>query len=176
MMTRNNRLLNYLLAIYIASAILISYIPWGANISQAIGVLLAFIFVIQFLANKDKLSLTLELFIFMLFFGFSLLGAFYAKDSGTFLRSEFTLLQLVILAIIAYNIMSTPAGLNVAIKAFVISTLIAVGFAMAGMAPPACSRPHYSSFHRKHWHNPDSCRHQTGRNASDDRATNYSGI
>lgn len=136
----SSRVVRYLLAIYIMSAILISYLPGGSNISQGIGIILAFVFVIQLFAKRDGLSLPQELFVFILFFAYSLLGGFSARNVSTFVQSEFTLFQLVIFAVIAYKILSTRLGIALAVKAFVFGVLISTGFAMAGIDFSSSSR------------------------------------
>jgi len=137
---KNRRLLRYMLAVYIASAVLISYQPWGANISQGIGIALAFLFVIEFLIERRRVLLPRELVLFSIFFAYTLVGGFVARDSGTFWTSEFTLFQLLMLSIISYNILTNCLPIILVMKAFVISAAIAGVLAIIGINTSSSSR------------------------------------
>lgn len=122
--TNKDKLCGYLLAIYIMGAIIISYLPWGANISQGIGIILAITFMFQLIVQNNKLKMTQELFLFLFFFVYSLIGFLLARNLVGFSLKERTLFQLVILSIVSYNILSSKFSIALAIKAFVFGALI----------------------------------------------------
>ncbi|MCD6154736.1 MAG: O-antigen ligase family protein [Candidatus Verstraetearchaeota archaeon] len=130
---KNRRLLRYMLALYIASAVLISYMPWGADISQGIGIILAFVFTAEFLVRQRRLSLPRELILFSLFFVYTLAGGFIAYDYEVFVLSEFTLFQLLMLTVISYNIMLYQSAITLAMKSFVAAAAVAGILAVAGV-------------------------------------------
>ncbi len=126
-------LLRWLLAFYILSAVLISYLPAGANISQSIGVLLAFAFVVNVLVEKRRILLTRELVILGLFAIYTLIGAFLARDLAAFWTMEATLFQLIVLIIIIYDITRNETSRLLSTKVFVLAVTIASVLALLGV-------------------------------------------
>jgi len=137
---RKNKLLSYMLAIYIVTAILISYLPAGANISQGIGVALAFLFLIEFLVERRRLLLPRELVLFSVFFVYTLIGGCLACNYGTFWASEFTLFQLLVLSIISCNILANRLAIILAMKSFVAAAAIAGILSFVGINFSSSSR------------------------------------
>jgi len=129
----SNILLQWLLTAYILSAVLISYLPSGANISQGIGVLLAFAFVAYLLVEKRRILLTRELVMLALFGVYTLIGGFLAVDSTSFWKMETTLFQLIALVIIVYNIARNEASRLLSTKVFVLAVTIASVLAFLGV-------------------------------------------
>ena len=132
MITISRKGLSYLLGLYIASAILISELPGAANISQGIGVALAFFFLIDVFAQHRRILLPREMILFSIFFVYTIIGGFLAHDLRSFLIAEFGLLQLLILSIISYHILRNRSAVALAMRSFVVAVAVAGAFAFLG--------------------------------------------
>jgi len=111
--------LQWVLAVYILSAVLISYMPWGADVSQGVGVVLAFCFLVRLLVERRGLSLTRELLALALFASYTMVGALLAKNLAAFLTSEATLLQIYILVVIIYEVCRSDKASSLLMRVFV---------------------------------------------------------
>lgn len=97
---------NILLAVYVFSIIIISKSPQYMNLSQGIGIALAYSFAMEYLAiRQTQLRWPQELIPLALFCFLMLLGSLWATHTNTAITRTLTYLQLLIFAVVAMNIL-----------------------------------------------------------------------
>ncbi len=98
-------------ALYLASVPLLAYTPRGADLSQALGGIFAATYFGYLMVSRRGLRMPRELVLFGIFVTYSLIGAFYARDVNLFISRQFTLVQLWILSLVLFNVLTLdPTG------------------------------------------------------------------
>lgn len=123
--TASQILVGGILSAYILSAVLVSQLSWGANLSQGIGMLLAFVFALSLLAGRGRIQLSRELIVLVMFAASTVVGGLVARSLSDFIELEGTLFQIVILSVIVYNVSQDEASRVVAMRVFVAAVVVA---------------------------------------------------
>ena len=122
--------------LYLISVPLIASLSVGADISQALGIFAASMFVIRVLLTGDRIRLPLELILFGIFIAYTFVGGFIAVNMSVFMSTQFTLIQLWVLSVVLFNVFTLKQSdhyvLLRAIQVSVVATAVvsAPGFLM----------------------------------------------